>query len=68
MEQIKNIIKEASKYRGNLKKCYEMGYDAGLNGANTENCHFGLFATKEMSDAWSVGNKVGTANKKQKEN
>lgn len=60
-----NFIKEANKYRGNLKKCYEMGFDAGLNGANEENCHFSLFATREMTDAWTQGTKDGESIKTQ---
>ncbi len=65
MEKLIKILNEANKYKGNLK-LYEMGYDAGLNGANTDNCHFGLFATKKMSDIWSKGSKDGEAKKAKK--
>jgi len=57
--EVMAFMNEANKYKGNPKISYEKGYDCGLNGANTDNCHFGLFATKEMSNAWSEGNKDG---------
>lgn len=33
----------------------EMGYDSVVNGANTTNCHFSLFASKELTTAWEKG-------------
>ena len=60
---IESLITEANRYKGDLKKCYDLGYDAGFNEPNMENCHFGLFATKEMSDAWSSGSKDGEMDK-----
>lgn len=59
MEKLTTFLNKANKYKGDLKLCYEMGYLAGLNGANVNNCHFGLFATKEKSDTWSKGKKDG---------
>ena len=44
-----------NKYRGNLKVCFEAGFSSVKDGPNTENCHFGLFATKEMTKAWEAG-------------
>lgn len=35
------------------------GYDSGLNGASTTNCHFSLFATPELTKAWEEGNRHG---------
>jgi len=67
MKEIKDFINESNRYKGNLQKCYELGYDAGLNGATEENCHFGLFASKEMSDSWSEGNKKGKEEKNKNE-
>ena len=40
---------------GNLKTCYDMGFDSVKNGATEENCHFGLFRTPEMTKAWEDG-------------
>lgn len=48
-------VYEVNKYKGNLKKCYEAGKDCGVNGATLENCHFGLFASPEMTKAWEDG-------------
>ena len=55
MKTIKDFLIEANKYKGNLKKAFEMGYDCGVNGANTTNCHFGLFSSPEMTKAWEEG-------------
>ena len=37
---------------------YRAGFDCGINGANEENCHFGLFATPEQTKEWERGKKV----------
>ena len=42
-----------------------MGYDAGRNMPNTENCHFALFATTELCKAWERGKKRGDAEREQ---
>jgi len=36
---------------------YWQGYDCGKNGANDNNCHFGLFSTPEKTKAWENGKK-----------
>ena len=41
--------------RPDLRHCFLMGYDAEKNGANTENCHFILFRSKESTEAWEAG-------------
>jgi ribosome modulation factor len=44
------------------EECAEkMGYDAGRNGPNTENCHFSLFATPALTAAWERGKKRAEA-------
>lgn len=35
------------------------GYDAGLNGADTENCYFGFFCTPSLTAAWQRGKDRG---------
>ena len=52
-----HFLKEANKYKGNLKICYDKGIDCAKNGANEDNCHFGLFASPEMTKEWERGNK-----------
>jgi hypothetical protein len=42
---------------------YQAGIDCAINGANTTNCHFTFFATKELSDAHSRGVKQGCKNR-----
>ena len=42
---------------------YDMGYDAGLNGANETNCNFRLFATREATKEWERGHKNGLKSK-----
>ncbi len=39
----------------NEKICFAMGYDCEMNGADTKNCHFSLFSTKENTAAWEAG-------------
>ena len=34
---------------------YGAGYDCGLNGVNTTNCHFKYFGTKELTKEWERG-------------
>lgn len=38
---------------------YKLGYDCGLNGANTTNCDFRIFSTPENTKEWERGNKDG---------
>jgi len=63
-KQVINFLAEANKYRGNLKACFEAGVSSVKDGANTENCHFGLFATKEMTEAWEAGVKYAKEEQK----
>lgn len=44
-----------------LRFAEAMGYDAGRNKPNGDNCHFTLFATPEMTKAWEHGKKRGDA-------
>ena len=34
---------------------YKMGKDCAKNGANTTNCHFSIFSSKENTEAWERG-------------
>jgi len=38
---------------------YEAGRDAGLNGPNTDNCHFSYFAQPAWTRAWERGKAEG---------
>ncbi len=38
---------------------YRMGYDAAINGADTRNCNFGIFATPAGKQLWEEGNRAG---------
>lgn len=40
-----------------LKAAYDAGYDCEKNGANTTNCHFSIFSSKEKMEAWEEGKK-----------
>lgn len=44
---------------------YQAGYDAGLNGVNTENTNFRWFSTEESMLKWSAGNKAGLRKKEE---
>ena len=57
-------VEEFQKFMAQLKKhdkldAYKMGYDCGLNGANTTNCHFSLFSTAENTAEWERGKRAG---------
>ena len=36
-------------------RAYDAGYDCGINGPNTTNCHFTYFSTKELTEEWERG-------------
>jgi hypothetical protein len=38
-----------------LKATYDAGYDCEKNGANTINCHYSIFSSKEKMEAWEKG-------------
>ena len=42
---------------------YLAGWHAGMNGANMENCHFGLFGTPADEALWMLGRKEATEKK-----
>jgi hypothetical protein len=42
-----------------FRDSYAAGYDCGMYGPNTNNCHFGWFKTREMTKEWERGKKDG---------
>lgn len=42
---------------------FKAGFDAGLNGPNSTNCHFDNFATKERTQEWESGQQAGKSAK-----
>jgi hypothetical protein len=42
-----------------INQSYRLGYDCGLNGPNTTNSHFSIFAKKENTAAWEKGKAAG---------
>jgi len=49
-----------------MDECYKQGYNCGLNGATTTNCHFSLFATPDKTARWEVGKRDGKVAKQTK--
>ena len=45
---------------------YQMGKDCGINGANTTNCHFSIFSTKEQTKLWELGKADGEKQREEK--
>ncbi len=41
----------------NLKEAYILGKSSVIDGANTINCNFKIFATNELKEAWEKGRK-----------
>ncbi len=52
----------------NEKVCFTMGYDCGLNGADTKNCHFSLFSSPANTAAWEAGKAQAEKDKAEKVN
>lgn len=44
-----------NEHEETLREAYLAGLDKLNHGANTKNCHFGLFNTKERTKAWELG-------------
>ena len=55
IDKLKSIVELVNTYKGNLRACFEAGYDSVASGANESNCHFGYFSTPEMTKAWERG-------------
>ena len=43
----------------NEKEAYEFGKDCGINGANTTNCNYKIFAKLINTKVWERGKKAG---------
>lgn len=43
---------------------YILGYKCGLNGPNETNCHYSLFGTPELTQAWERGKADAEAGRK----
>ena len=58
MKESKEFVKKITdipKVEGS--KAYNMGFDCGLNGANTTNCHFSIFQNQTNTKEWERGKK-----------
>jgi len=44
----------------NAEHSFEMGRDYCVNGANSKNCHYSLFSTRECADAWEAGRRAAS--------
>ena len=42
-----------------IEEAYMHGEDYALNGANAVNCHFSIFASEQLKEAWEAGSKRG---------
>ena len=61
LDSIKAVI--ASIHNHPDRVCFEAGYDCEMNGANTKNCHFSLFSTREHTRAWEEGRQAACKEK-----
>jgi ribosome modulation factor len=41
--------------KGTKEYAYQMGYDCGINGANTTNCSFAIFSDHAFTKEWERG-------------
>lgn len=49
-----------------IEDARQKGYQCGRDGPNTTNCHFSIFATREMTTAWEEGNRRGLAERERR--
>lgn len=52
---MKTIIKTVLQNPITIEEAYEYGKDYALNGANTTNCNYRIFATQQLKKAWEKG-------------
>jgi ribosome modulation factor len=45
--------------KGRVTTPYDAGYDCGLNGATSDNCHFAYFSNRQRTRAWEQGKADG---------
>ena len=57
MKEIEKFIKGLIPSKRSKEYAYKMGKDCAKNGANTTNCHFSIFSSKENTEAWERGKK-----------
>lgn len=57
MKDWPKLIKALTPPKRSKEYAYKMGKDCAKNGANTTNCHFSIFSSKENTEAWDRGNK-----------
>lgn len=57
--EMQRKITAFEKFKVSQAEAEKQGYDAGLNGPTTENCHFSLFASPMLTRAWERGNERG---------
>lgn len=55
MTDTKAVIKKLIIPKVERTEAYKQGYDCGVNGANTTNCHFSIFSSKENTREWERG-------------
>lgn len=65
MSKVRSCTEGAdAQKRSDLQHAYDMGYDCGLNGANTTNCDFRNFSSPEFTQEWERGQRDGDPLKK----
>ena len=60
MKAIQSMLDEYKKERDP----YKLGFDCGLNGPNTDNCHFSIFSSPENPKKWEQGKRAGESKRK----
>jgi len=55
MKDWPKLIKALIPPKRSKEYAYKMGKDCAKNGANTTNCHFSIFSSKENTEAWERG-------------
>ena len=55
MKELPELIKALIPPKRSKEHAYKIGRDCAKNGANTTNCHFSIFSSRDNADEWERG-------------
>ena len=62
MESLKSLLESVNA--SSKSEAYKLGFDCGIHGPTTTNCHFSLFKDRASTDEWERGKAAGQAAKR----
>ena len=55
MKELTELVMGLFPPKRSEEYAFKMGKDCAKNGANTTNCHFSIFSSRENTEAWERG-------------